>query len=259
MACLNSRVLALVGEPLGGDHGDMTTPPPSPLAPLSPTDRTTATRGRHRMVEDRAALHALLAEAMVAHLGLVVGEGDEAHPVVLPTAYAADPEGPDEGGTLYLHGSVAAGWLAPVLAGQVCVTITLLDGLVAARSGFHHSMNYRSAVVVGRPRLVRDEAERARALDLVVDQVVPGRSATLRPHTRKELAATAVLALPLVEASLKVRSGGPVDDEPDVAAGVWGGHVPLRLVAGDPVPDADAAGLPVPRDVAARAAALGDR
>ncbi len=96
-------------------------------------------------------------------------------------------------------------------------------------------MNYRSAVVLGRPRLVDDEAERARALDLVVDQVVPGRSATLRPHTRKELAATAVLALPLAEASLKVRAGGPVDDEPDVAAGVWGGHVPLRLVAGEPV------------------------
>ncbi len=211
-----------------------------PSAPLSPTQRTTATRGRHRMVDDRAALHALLDEALVAHLGIVVGSGLDAHPLVLPTAYAADPDGPDDGGSLYLHGSVAAGWLAPALAGEVCVSITLLDALVAARSGFHHSMNYRSAVVVGRPRLVDDETERARALDLVVDQVVPGRSATLRPHTRKELAATVVLALPLAEASLKVRAGGPVDDEADVEAGIWGGHVPLRLVAGEPVADADA-------------------
>ena len=139
------------------------------------------------------------------------------------------------------------------------MSITVLDGLVAARSGFHHSMNYRSAVVVGRPRLVDDEAERARALDLVVDQVVPGRSATLRPHTRKELAATVVLALPLAEASLKVRGGGPVDDEADVEAGVWGGHGPLRLVAGEPVADADARDVAVPDDVAARAAALGAR
>lgn len=230
-----------------------------PSAPLSPTARTTATRGRHRMVDDRAALHALLDDGLVAHLGLVVGSGSEAHPLVLPTAYAADPDGPDDGGSLYLHGSVAAGWLAPVLAGEVCVSITVLDGLVAARSGFHHSMNYRSAVVVGRPRLVDDEAERARALDLVVDQVVPGRSATLRPHTRKELAATVVLALPLAEASLKVRGGGPVDDEADVEAGVWGGHVPLRLVAGEPVADADARDVAVPDDVAARAAALGAR
>ncbi|ANH38811.1 Pyridoxamine 5'-phosphate oxidase [Nocardioides dokdonensis FR1436] len=228
-------------------------------AALSPTDRTTATRGRHRMVAERAALHALLAEAMVAHVGLTVGSGPDAHPLVLPTAYAADPDGPDDGGSLYLHGSVAAGWLPTVLAGQVCVTITLLDGLVAARSGFHHSANYRSAVVLGRPRLVEDEVEKVRALDLVVDQVVPGRSGTLRPHTRKELAATAVLALPLAEASLKVRAGGPVDDEPDIAAGVWGGHVPLRLVAGEPVADADAVGVPVPAEVAARAAALAAR
>ncbi|MCL8026481.1 pyridoxamine 5'-phosphate oxidase family protein [Nocardioides bruguierae] len=229
--------------------------------PLQPTPRTTLTRGRHRAVDDREALHACLREALVGHLGVTVGAGEESHPVVLPVAIAVDPgspegQGPDEGGTLYVHGSVAAGWLSSAVGSTVCLTVTHLDGMVTARSGFHHSMNYRSAVVIGRLRLVEDPDERVRALDLVVDQLVPGRAATLRPMSRKELAATAVLALPLAEASLKVRGGGPVDDEEDVAAGVWGGHVPLRLVAGEPVTDELSAGVPVPPDVAARAASL---
>ncbi len=227
--------------------------------PLSSTARTSLTRNRDRVVTDRAALHALLAEAMVAHVGITVGEGPDAHPVVLPMAYAVDPAGPDPDGTLYLHGSAGAGWLAPAVAGTVCVTVTLLDGLVAARSAFHHSMNYRSAVVLGRPREVTDPDERARALDLVVDHLVPGRAATLRDSTRKELAATAVLALPLAEASLKARSGAPVDDASDVEAGAWAGQVPLRLVARAPVPDEHSAGVPVPPDVAAAAAALAAR
>ncbi|SDD61055.1 pyridoxamine 5'-phosphate oxidase family protein [Auraticoccus monumenti] len=219
---------------------------------LSPTARTTVTRGRHRAVDDRDQLVALLQDALVAHLGVVVGD----HPLVLPTAFAVDPDGPDEGGSLYLHGSVAAGWLQRALERDVCVTVTELDGLVTARSAFHHSMNYRSAVVIGRARRVEDVAERARALDLVVDHMVPGRAATLRPSTRRELAATAVLALPLAEASMKVRAGAPVDDPEDVAAGVWGGHVPLRRVAGAPVPDADA-DQRVPEDVRLRAVDLG--
>ncbi len=222
------------------------------LPPLSPTARTTVTRGRKRMVADRERLHALLADALVAHLGVVVGE----RPVVLPTAYAVDLDGPDEAGTLYLHGSVAAGWLRAAVGATVCVTITELDGLVAARSAFHHSMNYRSAVVIGTARLVDDADERRHALDLIVDHMVPGRAATLRPSTRKELVATAVLAVPLLEASLKERAGGPVDDEEDVAAGGWAGHIPLRRVAEAPVPAVDAHGR-VPADVAARAAALG--
>ncbi|MDN4172697.1 pyridoxamine 5'-phosphate oxidase family protein [Nocardioides sp. SOB77] len=221
------------------------------LPPLSPTDRTTVQRGKYRVVEDRAELHRFLAEALVAHVGVVVGD----HPVVLPCAYAVDLDGPDEGGSLYVHGSVASVWLRHAVGSTVCVTVTELDGLVAARSAFNHSMNYRSAVVVGRARLVEDEAERARALDLVVDQMVPGRSATLRPSTRKELAATAVLAVPLHEASMKARAGGPGDEPEDVAAGTWGGHVPLRRVAADVVPAPEATG-PVPADVAARAAAL---
>ncbi|MGZ6752565.1 MAG: pyridoxamine 5'-phosphate oxidase family protein, partial [Nocardioides sp.] len=202
-------------------------------------------------VTDRDALHAVLADGLVAHLGLAAPGG---HPLVLPAAYAVDPAGPDEEGTLYVHGSVAAGWLRGATDATVCVTVTLLDGLVAGRSAFHHSMNYRSAVVIGTARVVEDSAEKERALALIVDHMVPGRSATLRAHTRKEVAATAVLAVPLVEASLKVRAGGPGDEPEDVAAGTWGGHVPLRLVAGEPVPDADATGA-VPADVAARAAA----
>ncbi|WGX95943.1 pyridoxamine 5'-phosphate oxidase family protein [Nocardioides sp. L-11A] len=217
--------------------------------PLEPTDRTRVRRGRNRAVADRTELHALLRDALVAHLGVSVGD----HPVVLPTAYAVDLDGPDEGGTLYVHGSVAARWLRESVGATVCVTVTELDGLVAARSAFHHSMNYRCAVVIGRARMVDDPAERRRALDLIVDHMIPGRAATLRPSTRKELAATAVLAVPLHEASLKVRAGDPVDDAEDVAAGIWGGHLPVHRVVGTAVPAADnPPGLSVPADVRSR-------
>ena len=227
-------------------------------APLSPTPRTTLTRSRERAATDRAELTDLLRETLVAHLGVTVGEDEDAHPVVLPVAIAVDPDGPDEGGSLYLHGSVAAGWLDSVRDRTVCVTATHLDGLVAARSGFHHSMNYRSAVVIGRCRVVEDPDERARALDAVVDHMVPGRAATLRPPTRKELAATAVLAVPLAEASVKRRAGGPVDEETDVEAGGWAGVIPLCTVAGAPEADAWSPDE-VPADVAERARELGAR
>lgn len=223
---------------------------------LSPTARTTMTRLSERAVDQRDQLHALLRDALVVHLGVTVSRDGASHPLVLPTAFALDLDGPDDGGTLYLHGSTGAGWLRAALQSDVCVTATELDGLVAARSPFHHSMNYRSAVVIGRPRLVDDPAERARALELVVDHMIPGRSATLRASTRKELAATAVLALPLREASMKARAGGPVDDPEDVAAGVWGGHIPLRRVALPPVSGGDSHAA-VPADVRARAEALG--
>lgn len=226
-------------------------------APLSPTPRTTIGRGKNRAVADRERLHAFLDDALLAHLGVVVGEeGGAQHPVVLPTAFGVDLDGPDEGGSLYLHGSVAAGWLAGALDRDVCVTITELDGLVAGRSAFHHSMNYRSAVVIGRGRCVEDPAERLRALAAVVDHMIPGRWETLRPSTRKELAATGVLAVPLAEASMKERTGGPGDEPEDIAAGIWGGHIPLRRVAGRPIPDPDAAG-DVPTAVVRRAAELG--
>src|SRR5918993_124639 len=131
------------------------------------------------------------------------------------------------------------------------------DGLVAQRSGMEHSMNYRCAVIIGRARAVDDPAERARSLDLIVDHMIPGRAATLRAPTRKELAATAVLALPLREASMKERAGGPADEDEDIAAGTWGGHIPLRRVALAPVSSPDSH-TDVPADVIARAAALGD-
>jgi nitroimidazol reductase NimA-like FMN-containing flavoprotein (pyridoxamine 5'-phosphate oxidase superfamily) len=220
--------------------------------PLEPTARTRTNRGRNRSVAERERLMALLDDALVVHVGLQLGE----HPLVLPSAFAVDPDGPDEAGTLYLHGSVAAGWLRAAPGTAVCVTVTELDGLVAGRSAFHHSMNYRSAVVIGQARLVEDLGERQHALDLIVDHMLPGRAATLRPSTRKELAATAVLAVPLHEASMKERAGGPGDEPEDVEAGTWGGHVPIHRVAGDPVPDADARGA-VPADVTARAVALG--
>ena len=208
------------------------------------------------MVEDRAELHRLLEDALIAHLGVTVSRDGVSHPLVLPTAYAVDLDGPDLDGTLYLHGSVAAGWLRTATDATVCVTITELDGLVAARSAFHHSMNYRSAVVVGAARLVDDPDERGHALGLIVDHMIPGRSATLRANTRKELAATGVLAVPLHEASMKSRGEGPIDDQEDIDAGVWGGVIPLRRVAGDPVTSGDASG-PVPADVVRRAASVG--
>jgi uncharacterized protein len=219
--------------------------------PLSPTARTQVKRGRDRALAEREELLAFLAAGLVGHIGVVVGD----HPVVLPVAYAVDPDGPDRDGTLYVHGSVAAGWVRRAGSATVCVTVTELDGLVAGRSAFHHSMNYRSAVVIGEARLVTDDDERARALALIVDHMIPDRSATLRPHTRKELAATAVLAVPLHDASMKARDGDPVDEPEDVDAGIWGGYIPLRRVATRVVTASDAVGE-VPDHVARRAEQL---
>lgn len=215
--------------------------------PLQPTARTRVRRGRHRSVEDREHLLAFLREAFVAHLGVVV----DGYPLVLPAAYAVDPQGPDPDGTLYVHGSGASVWLRRAVDRTVCVTVTELDGLVVSRSPFHHSMNYRSAVVLGTAREVGGPDERGRALDLIVDHMLPGRAATLRASTRKELAATAVLAVPLHEASMKERAGGPVEDPADLPGG-WGGHIPVRRLLGPPVPDPDAVG-DLPPDVVARA------
>ena len=230
--------------------------PPSSVPPLSPSERSTPRRSKERARADRQALYDVLDSALVCHLAVVV----DGVPLALPTVYGVDVDGPDPGGTLYLHGSVASRSLVQGPGQEVSVTVTVLDGLVLARSGFHHSMNYRSAVVIGRPRVVRDEAERAHALDLVVDHVAAGRSTALRQPTRKELAATTVLALPLVEASVKVRDGG-VEDEPEdvLAGGVGAGVVPLRLVAEEPVPApelADEVDVPLPQHVRARVDAL---
>ncbi len=221
-------------------------------APLSPTPRSTPQREKERAHTEREALYDVLAHSFICHLAVVV----DAVPLALPTVFAVDLDGPDEGGTVYVHGSVASRSLVQGPAQDVSVTWTILDGLVLARSGFNHSMNYRSAVVIGRARVVDDSDERAHALDLLVDHVVPGRSAALRRPSRKELAATAVLALPLHEASVKSRAGDPEDEDHDVAAGVWAGVVPLAVRAAPPVTSADALDLPAPDHVVRRAADL---
>jgi len=228
--------------------------PARPASPLSPTERSRPRRERERAQRDREALYDVLGASVICHLAVVV----DGVPLALPTVFGVDPDGPDRDGTLYVHGSVASRSLVQGPVRDVSVTVTVLDGMVLARSGFNHSMNYRSAVVIGRPRVVLDEAERAHALDLLVDHVVPGRAAALRRPTRKELAATTVLALPLHESSVKRRSGDPEDEDADVAAGVWAGVVPLRTMAGEIVTGADADGIDVPAHVRARAQQLRD-
>ena len=212
----------------------------STTEPTSPTARTRVRRVAHRGHYDRTTLHAILDEAYVCHIAFA----DEHGVHCIPTACWR------EGDHLYIHGSNGSRMLKLAGSGaQVCVTITHIDGLVLARSAFNHSMNYRSAVIRGRARHVTDEAERRRALDLIVDHAVPGRADTLRAPLRKELAATTVLALPLHEASVKTRTGGPVDDEADVTAGGWAGEVALAVRAVEVRPDQFAAGCDVPADV----------
>ena len=226
---------------------------PDTASPLSPTERSSPRREKERAQTDRAALYDVLDASLVCHLGVVV----DGVPLALPTVFGVDLDGPDDGGTLYVHGSVASRSLVQGPGQDVSVTMTVLDGLVLARSGFMHSMNYRSAVVIGRPRVVADADERSHALDVLVDHVVPGRSAALRRPTRKELAATAVLALPLAEASVKVRAGDPEDEDFDVeAGGVWAGVVPLAVTAGAARTGADVGAVDVPEHVRARVADL---
>jgi len=216
-----------------------------PGKPLSPTPRSTIRRGRHRAVTDRAALYDVLDTGLVCHLALVLDSPDGDYPVVLPTGFGRD------GDVLYLHGSTGARSLRAVAAGaQVCVAVTVLDGVVYARSVFHHSVNYRSAVIHGRAVPVTGEAEKLHALRVITEHIAPGSWDHARRPSRRELAATAVLALDLTEAAVKVRTGGPADEPEDVAAGTaWAGVLPVRQVFGEPVPDAD---LPVPEHVRRR-------
>ena len=192
------------------------------------TERTTVKRLAKRGVYDRETVYAILDEALICHAGFVV----DGAPVVIPTIHWR------QGDTLYFHGSAASRMLRSLRDGvEACVTVTLLDGLVIARSAFHHSMNYRSAVVFGTAREVTEREEKLRALDALVEHVVKGRSAETRPANEKELRQTMVLALPIEEASAKVRTGGPVDDEEDYALPYWAGVVPVRLAYGEPVAD----------------------
>jgi uncharacterized protein len=194
---------------------------------LSTTDRTRLGRLRERGSTDRAALHHVLDAGLICHVGVVI----DGTPVVLPTGYGTIGE------TLYLHGSSANRSLTAAPGTEICVTVTLLDGLVCARSVFHNSMNYRSAVIYGTARLVTDETERLNALHAITEHLIPGRWDNSRLPTRKELAATAVLALPLDEASVKARTGWPKDDEEDYELDYWAGVLPIRLTVGTAQPD----------------------
>jgi len=212
--------------------------------PLSSTARTTLRRHKERGQADRDELYAVLDTGLICHLGVSTDAG----PVVLPTAYGR------EGDTLYLHGSSANRALGTADGQQVCVTITLLDGLVCARAVFHHSMNYRSAVIFGTARLVDEPQEKLAALEAVTNHLVPDRWDHARTPSRKELAATAVLALPLDEASVKVRSGGPKDDKEDYDSGIWAGVLPAALTFGPAEPDPALTGdVPIPEHIAALA------
>ncbi|MCP9213004.1 pyridoxamine 5'-phosphate oxidase family protein [Streptomyces sp. NEAU-Y11] len=209
------------------------------------TDRTVPTRARERASYDREVVHAILDAGCVCHLGFI----RDGAPVVLPTLYGRVGE------SLYVHGSTGSRPLRnaaerpddgePGLA--VCLTVTHVDGLVLARSAFHHSINYRSVVVHGTARPVLDAEERAAALDALVDHVLPGRAADSRRANAKELAATAVLRLDLAEVSAKIRTGGPSDDAEDLALPYWSGVLPVTSGYGTPVPADDLApGTPVP-------------
>ncbi len=194
--------------------------------------RTTRTRVRRipkRGAYDRETINQILDEGFVCHVGFTV----EGKTFIIPTGYARD------GDTLLIHGSAASRMMRALSEGiEVCVTVTLIDGLVLARSAFHHSMNYRSVVIFGTAELIEDEAEKYEALRLFTEHLVPQRWDEVRPPTAKELKATTVLRLPIQEASAKVRTGNPVDDEADYDLDVWAGVLPLKILAGQPENDA---------------------
>jgi uncharacterized protein len=195
---------------------------------FAPTERTKLKRLPKRGAFDRETVYAILDAGFVCHVGFV----SEGQPFVIPTAYGR------AGDTLYLHGSRASRTLKALSAGaEVCVTVTLVDGLVLARSAFHHSINYRSVVVFGIARAVETDEEKTAALLAFMEHVVPGRWDEVRVPNVQELNQTTVLALPLNEASAKVRTGPPIDDEEDYELPIWAGVLPLRTVAGDAIPD----------------------
>ena len=200
------------------------------MATLPSSAKTTVRRLPKRGVYDRESIYAILDEGLICHVGFAV----DGQPFVIPTGYARIDD------TLFVHGSAASRMLKTAASESVdiCVTVTLLDGLVLARSAFHHSMNYRSVVVLGKGRMVADEQEKWAALHAFTNKVVSARWEEAREPTLQELKATSVLALPIEEASAKVRTGGPVDDEEDYAMRVWAGVVPIGSKIGSPIRDA---------------------
>jgi hypothetical protein len=199
------------------------------MSQFIPTDRTQVKRLPKRGNYDRETVYSILDTAFVCHVGFSV----DGQPFVIPTNYGRS------GDTLYLHGSAASRMLNTLSDGvPVCVTVTHVDGLVLARSAFHHSVNYRSVVILGKAQPVEDPAEKMEALRIFTEHVMKGRWNDVRVPTEQELKATTVLCLPLEEVSAKVRTGGPIDDEPDYALPVWAGVLPLETVAKTPLPDA---------------------
>jgi len=207
-------------------------------AAVPPSDRTTVRRKRDRARYDRTLIDEVLDEGLIAHVGFVAEHG----PVVLPMVYARD------GDAVYLHGAAANNLLRHLADGQpLCMTVTLVDGIVFARSAFHHSMNYRSVVLFGVAERVEDADEVRRASAALLEHIATGRSADARPPTGSEIRSTLVVRLPIDEVSAKVRTGGAIDDDADLSLPVWAGVLPLRVGAGNPIPDND---VPVPAYVA---------
>jgi nitroimidazol reductase NimA-like FMN-containing flavoprotein (pyridoxamine 5'-phosphate oxidase superfamily) len=208
---------------------------------IEQTERTRLRRLPKRGVFDRDAVYAILDEGFICHVGFAV----DGKPFVIPTSYARI------GDRLVIHGSAASRMMRSIAGGiDVCVTVTLLDGLVLARSAFHHSMNYRSVVIFGKADMLTGEDEKAEALRALTEHIVPGRWKDIRRPTPLELKATTVLTLPIEEASAKVRAGDPVDDEEDYEMDVWAGILPLAMSPGPPLDDTRLkAGVAVPEYV----------
>jgi len=205
---------------------------------VAPSERTRVRRVPQRGAYDRPLIDAILDEALTCHVGLV----SDAQPFVIPTIHWRI------GDELYIHGSAASRMIEQGVSGApLCITVTLIDGVVLARSAFHHSLNYRSVVILGRARAVTERDEKLAALSALVERFSPGRSERVRAPSEQELKATTLLSLPIAEASAKVRRGGPIDDEKDLALPVWAGVIPLRLEALPPlVAEPEALGEPAP-------------
>jgi nitroimidazol reductase NimA-like FMN-containing flavoprotein (pyridoxamine 5'-phosphate oxidase superfamily) len=224
-----------------------TVPTQSETSSVPPSKRTTMKRGAIRANYGAQTVREILQAGMLCHLGVSLGE----HPAVIPTVYGLI------GDQLYLHGSTANRMFRALLGGaEACLCVTLVDGLVLSRSAFHHSMNYRSVVLYGQVRKVDDLAEKQAAFKAIVEHMVPGRYAETRAPTQAEIARTLVVALSLAEASAKVRTGPPIEEEDDYALSYWGGEIPLRVVADTAVADPQTR-ISLPGSVAAKVAALG--
>ena len=192
------------------------------------SERTKVKRLPARGAYDRETIYSILDEGFICHVGFNV----DGQPYVIPTGYARI------GDDLYIHGSAASRMLRNLSKGvEVCVTVTLVDGLVLARSAFHHSINYRSVVILGKAVLVEDREEKDRVLEAFTEHVIPGRWAEIRWPNELEMKATSVLKLPIDEASAKIRTGGPKDDDEDYEMNIWAGVLPLKVAPGDPIPD----------------------